>query len=114
MRAYGAPDEVIEVKRAEWLAAQPPFEPTEIYPENVEAFQVFLTLTPQWEFPGMNGGRTTVSFVEVESCIRLMRVARRADCFRRVRLLIGAAREVFIEQQRREAARERIPSRHRH
>lgn len=72
----------------------------EVLPENCEAFVVFVSLSGQWEQPGLGGGRCTIPLTEVETAIAMCEVpkARRRDCFRRVQVLMNAARKVIVKR----------------
>lgn len=107
MRAAGAPEDVIAAKVRAWAERNPAPEPLEVHPENVDAFRVFWALRAQWEMPGAHGGRCTVPFSDVDVAIRQLRVRTPRDCFRRVSVMLLAARKVLIERHNREAAKPR-------
>ena len=79
-----------------------------MYPENLDAFQVFTACAGQWEFPGAMGGRLALPFAEIEVCLRRFGVADQDDCFRRVLALCKSARPPILQ---RLANRARSPAR---
>ena len=105
MRAMGAPADVIAAKVAEWAARNPPPEPIEVFPENVDAFRVFWLLRTQWEQPG--SARCTVPFTDIDIAIKRLRVRKPRDCFERIGTMLLAARKVLIERHNRAAASNR-------
>lgn len=61
----------------------------------------------QWEKPSMASSRCTLAFTEIEAAMRMHQVRNTVDCFRRVRILLNTARNVFVEQHNAEAAKGR-------
>lgn len=105
MRAMGAPDHVIAAKKKQWQAQQPEYAYVEVYPENIQAFLVFLDLAGQWEYPGAMGGRLALPHTEIWACVQGLGNPNSHDTFRRViRIAAGATpalRERFIVKSKK-------------
>lgn len=107
MRALGSTDDEIAKRRTEWLAAQEDAAagPFEIYPNNCEAFEVFMMCRTQWEMPSMASSRCTIAFQEIESAMGMLQVRDTIDCLKRVKLMLNTARNVFIARHNAEQQR---------
>lgn len=89
----GAPPAVLEAARAKMKpAAEPVFE---VWPENWESFDFFLTLESQWVIvAGMGTAvKTGIDYCRVESTLNILGIPRknRVKLFRDMRVMEKAA-----------------------
>lgn len=103
MRALGAPDHIIDKHRLAWEKQQPEYPFVEVYPENIAAFAVFITMGNQWEYPSAMGGRLTLPLTEIRACIEGLGVPDPHDTFRRVTRMADGARPVLLDRMKKKA-----------
>lgn len=74
-------------------------EPQEVWPDNLEAVNVFIAMLTQWRRAGMAGERVGLDYGVLPEVMRLCGVppARRAEVFEDVRVLEDAALEKIRE-----------------
>lgn len=90
----GAPPEEIERVRAQWEEQQGGKPTIEIYPENIQAFQLLQATADQWEMPTAFGGRVALPLTEIEAAMRLLCMEITPTLSLRVITMVRAARQV--------------------
>lgn len=103
LREMGMPEEKIAASKAAFEAREEEQGKRyggEIYPENRQAYDVFLELADQWDFPGAFGGRLGVQLVNVESALRLVvrRESRRTPVYAQLKVMLRTARSVLHDR----------------
>lgn len=83
--------------------ATEPEPEAEVFPDNVEAVNVFIAMSTQWRTAGMVGVPTGLDYSALPTVMGLCEVAEadRAEVFEGVRILEDAALEIKYEQLER-------------
>ena len=91
MKRFGAPEELVEDMI---LEASPVVE---IWPDNYEVFQFFLSLSSQWVIiPGMAAVlRVGLRYESVEAIMRIKKIKNRSELFDDLQIMEFAALEVL-------------------
>ena len=91
MKRFGAPEDLLEETI---LEASPVIE---IWPENFDVFQLFLSLSSQWVIiPGMAAVlRVGLRYESVEAVMRIKRLKNRSGLFDDLQVMEFAALEVL-------------------
>lgn len=98
MAAMGASEADIERCKKQWKADLPEYEFVEVMPENVEAFEAFLSLQDQWHYPGNGANRLCLPHADVWACVQGLGITNPQDTFKRVLKISAAARPLLIEK----------------
>ncbi len=94
----GAPQEIID-SMINGMNSKVNF--CEIWPENVESFNVFVSLTTQWIVTGM-GHYMGIRYASIESALNLMgfNKKRKTELFEDIKTMQDAALEVINEPKK--------------
>lgn len=98
MLAANAPPELIE--RLESNSDASKITGCEVWPENWEAFELFIALGTQWRVAGL-GQYIGISYPSMESVLNIFGIdsARRAALFADLRIMERAALDYFNERK---------------
>lgn len=87
LAAFGAPPEI----RDRCEASEPPIETVGVLPEGMDAARLFLALSTQWRFAGMDGVPTGIDYGAVEPTARLAGIEATPALFDLVRTMEAEA-----------------------
>jgi len=73
----------------------------EIWPENLEAAEVFFACKTQWEYAPASGLRLGLRYTALAAAMDMLGVADRHDVFGAVRIMESAALAVFTEREQK-------------
>lgn len=102
MSAFGAPPQAIAAAQALAHAEPPEEEAFGIYADNVATVNAFTALRTQWQYAGMNGQRTGLSYAGVAAWLDVFRPRQRRTLMADLQLMEAAVLQADQEKREKE------------